>query len=78
MVVGKNGAESSVDNAFSMANNYWLSRQEAVDEAKSVAQVVDSWRIHFKSAELGANAIEALSTYIDRPALIEQRRALLR
>lgn len=78
MVVGNNGAESSVDNAFSMANNYWLSRQEAVDEAKSVAQVVDSWRIHFKSAELGANAIEALSTYIDRPALIEQRRALLR
>lgn len=78
MVVGMKGAESSVENALSMAQDYWLPPKLAVEEARKVARVVDAWRKHFAAAELGPTALEALSLHIDRPFLLEQRQALLR
>lgn len=78
MVVGVNGAESSIDNALSMARDYWLSRQAAVDEAREVARAVNAWREHFASEGLASAVLEDLSLHIDRPFLLEQRRALLR
>ncbi|MDA8327860.1 MAG: HipA domain-containing protein [Betaproteobacteria bacterium] len=77
MVVGKQGAESTIDNALSMATAYWLTPQAAVDEARKVARVVDSWQNHFAEKGLGAAVLDALSTHIDRPFLLKQRQALL-
>lgn len=78
MVVGVNGAESSIDNALSMAKDYWLSPQAAVNEARDVARVVGSWREHFASEGLSSSVLAELSSHIDRPFLLEQRQALLR
>ncbi len=78
MVVGRQGAESSIDNALSMAREYWLSPQAAVDEARKVARIADSWREHFAAEGLGPAVLEELSSHIDRPFLLEQRQALLR
>ena len=78
MVVGANGAESSIDNALSMAKDYWLSPQAAVNEARDVARVVDSWREHFAAEGLSSSVRAELSSHIDRPFLLEQRQELLR
>ncbi|MBI5938292.1 MAG: HipA domain-containing protein [Betaproteobacteria bacterium] len=77
MVVGADGAESSIDNALSAAKDYRLSAQAAVDEARKVARVVDSWRGHFTAVGLSSRVLEDLSSHIDRPFLLGQRRALL-
>lgn len=73
MIVGKEGAVSSIDNALSMASAYGLSRQQAVAEAKRVAGVVDDWLAHFRAAGVGPNTIDSLAAQIDRPHLLEQR-----
>lgn len=78
MVVGANGAESSIDNALSRATDYWLSPQAGVDEARAVAQVVSAWRKHFAAEGLSSAVLEELSSHLERPFLLEQRRALLR
>ncbi len=78
MVIGVKGAESSIDNALSRARDYWLSPQTAVDEARKVARVVDTWRGHFAAAGLVSASLEELSSHIDRRFLLEQRQALLR
>ena len=78
MVVGKQGAESTIDNALSMAGEYWLTPQAAVDEARKVARIVNSWREHFAVEGLGSAVLKDLSSHIDRPFLLEQRQALLR
>jgi len=77
MIVGKHGAESTLDNALSMAKEFWLSPQAAKDEARKVARVVDGWRAHFAATGLDAANLEELSFHIDRPFLLKQRQSLL-
>lgn len=76
MTVGTDGAVSSVDNALTMAQTYGLSRKDAVAEAKRVSEVVNGWRAHFTAAGVDRNAIDSLGFQIDRPWLLEQRKAL--
>jgi len=76
MVVGTQGAESSIENALSAAAQYWLTPHEALAEARRVARVVDGWRAHFSAQGLSEAVIEELARHIDRPFLLEQRRAL--
>lgn len=76
MIVGEDGALSSIDNALSMTPAYGLNRQQALAEAKRVAGVVDDWLAHFKAAGVGPNTIDSLAGQIDRPALRDQRRML--
>ena len=77
MIVGEQGAESTIDNALSMAKAFWLAPQAAVDEARKVARVVDAWQAHFAAVGLDAKSLEALSDHIDRPILLAQRQSLL-
>lgn len=77
LVVGARGAESSVDNALSVAALYGLTPHQALAEANRVARAVEGWRAHFAAEGLPADAIEVLATHIDRPFLFEQRRDLL-
>ncbi|MEW5892267.1 MAG: HipA domain-containing protein [Pseudomonadota bacterium] len=78
MVVGERGAESSVENALTAAAQYWLTPQEALIEARKVARVVDGWRAHFAGLGLANADLNELACHIDRPDLLEQRRALKR
>lgn len=76
MVIGTRGAESSIENALSAASQYWLTPQDALAEARSVARVVDGWRPHFSAQGLSDAVIDELARHIDRPFLMEQRRAV--
>lgn len=76
MVVGVQGAESSIKNALTAAAHYWLSPRDARTEARRVAEVVSGWRAHFADQGVPPTLIEELARHIDRPFLVEQRQAL--
>lgn len=76
MVVGTQGAESSIENALSAAAHYWLTPQGALAEARAVARVVDGWQAHFGAQGVSGAVIDELAPHIDRPFLLEQRRSV--
>lgn len=77
MRVGTQGAVSTANNALSMAASFRLSAAEARREARSVAQVCAGWRAHFAQVSVRAADLELLGRFIDRPALVGERAALL-
>ncbi len=76
MVVGQQGAESTIDNALSVADQYWLTSRDAIAEARHVAQAIMHWRQHFVAQGVPETTCEELAQHIDRPFLKDQRRAL--
>lgn len=76
MEVGEGGSESTIENALSAANQYWLTRQDALAEVRQVVQVVQVWRNHFAAQGVPEAGIEELARHIDRPFLRDQREAL--
>lgn len=74
MGVGARGAESSIDNALTQCQAYWLSPQEAAMEAGKVAVVVSGWQAHFGVAGVPRLLIDQAAEQIDRPYLLRQRR----
>jgi serine/threonine-protein kinase HipA len=76
MRVGRDGADSTIDNACSEAALFGVSAGEARAEAARVAGVCDQWKSHFARAGVGSADIEYLSQFIDRDFLLTQRRAL--
>ena len=74
MCVGQRGAESSLENALSAADQFWLSPKDAAAELRQVAQVVDVWRPHFLAQGLSPAVCDELAQAIDRPFLRDQRR----
>jgi serine/threonine-protein kinase HipA len=76
MRVGRDGADSTIENACSEAALFGLSAGEARAEAARVASVCDQWKSHFARAGVGSADIEYLSQFIDRDFLLTQRRAL--
>ncbi len=77
MTVGVRGAESTVDNALTAATQYWLTPQDALEEARRVARVVDGWQRHFAAQGVSGAVIEELARHIDRPFLREQRLGVM-
>jgi serine/threonine-protein kinase HipA len=77
MRVGTEGAVSTARNALSMAASFRLSAAEARREARSVAQVCAGWRAHCAQVGVRAADLELLGRFIDRPALVGERAALL-
>ncbi|MBP6900361.1 MAG: HipA domain-containing protein [Burkholderiaceae bacterium] len=77
MEVGDRGAESSVENALSQARMYWLSPDQALQQATLVARVVEGWREHFLACGVPDSLVQQLESAIDRSHLRQQRRELL-
>lgn len=73
MVVGVQGAESSIENALSVAGQYWLTPKDAQAEVRRVAEVVNGWRAHFQESDVPRSVVEDLAQHIDRPFLLSQR-----
>ncbi len=73
MRVGELEADSTLANAFSMAQLFGLSREEAVAEARRVARVVAEWREHFAGCGVRPRDVELLGEQIDRSFLKDQR-----
>lgn len=78
MLVGEHGSESTLENALSMASQFGLTARQARAHAAAVAAVVERWREHFAALGVEGQALDVLATHIDRPALLQQRRAALR
>ena len=77
MRVGTQGAVSTANNALSMAASFRLSAAEARREAREVARVCAEWRAHFAQVGVRAADLELLGRFIDRPALVAERAALV-
>jgi len=75
MRVGEAEADSTIENALSMARLFGLDANQAVKEVRSVARVVDTWPEHFKSIGVSRHDMELYAQQIDRPFLKDQRRA---
>lgn len=73
MRVGRDGAESTLDNALSECRAFALTPQRAREVCADVARAVSGWRSHFKTVGVGANDIAMLGEQIDRTFLREQR-----
>jgi serine/threonine-protein kinase HipA len=73
MRVGEQDADSTLDNALSMAPMFSLNRSEAVREVKAVVRVVDTWQAHFKACGVTRGDIDSHAEQLDRPFLLEQR-----
>jgi serine/threonine-protein kinase HipA len=76
MRVGRDGADSTLENAYSEAALFALSTDEAMAEATQVARVCEQWKAHFAQAGVGSADIEYLSQFIDRDFLLAQRNGL--
>jgi serine/threonine-protein kinase HipA len=74
MRIGTSEAESTLDNALSMASLFALRPDEASTEVRTVVAAVDSWQEHFAAAGVGARDIDSYAEQIDRPFLLDQRR----
>lgn len=77
MRVGEDEADSTLTNALSMARLFSLARDEAVEQIKRVARVVDRWRAHFESCGVTGGDIDLYAQQIDRAFLKDQRNAML-
>lgn len=77
MRVGEQESDSSLTNALSMPQMFGLDRDEAIEEARGVAQVVEGWKEHFREMGVSDRDIELYAEQIDRPFLREQREQAL-
>lgn len=77
MRVGEAEADSTIENALSMARLFALDANQAVKEVRTVARVVDQWKDHFKSQRVSRHDIDLYAQHIDRPFLEAQRQAYL-
>jgi serine/threonine-protein kinase HipA len=78
MRVGDDDADATIDNALSMATQFGLKRDAAVQQAREVARIVRRWTTHFANAGVSARDLEYHAAQIDRPFLREQRNELIK
>jgi serine/threonine-protein kinase HipA len=78
MIVGRDAADSTLENALSMCTQFGLQKNRAVQEAAEVARVVDTWQQHFAQCGVSESDIAAYAEQIDRPFLRAQRQAFAR
>lgn len=77
MIVGRDGTDATIDNALSECASFGLRTDEAVGEARKVAEAVDGWKTHFRDCGVTAADINRLATWVDGPHLGAQRAATL-
>lgn len=73
MRVGTDEADSTLENARSMAASFGLKGKDAGREIGRVVAAVEGWKKHFKAAGVRARDIDSLAEQIDRPFLRGQR-----
>jgi serine/threonine-protein kinase HipA len=78
MLVGRDGADSTLVNALSQCQQFGLKPADARAEVRTVAKVVSTWKKHFAAMGVLAGDIDLLAEQIDRPFLREQREEFAR
>ena len=77
MRVGRDEADSSIDNALSMCAMFALKKNEAAEQVRRVARVVDGWQAHYASCGVSERDVALYAEQIDRDFLRLQRQAYL-
>jgi serine/threonine-protein kinase HipA len=75
MRVGTQEADSTLENALSMSEQFGLARAKAIAEVRRVSKVVASWKAHFASSGVSDGDVALLAEQLDRPFLEDQRAA---
>jgi serine/threonine-protein kinase HipA len=75
MRVGRDGADSTLDNALSEHRSFSLTLDAARAVCSEIARAVDGWHAHFAAVGVTARDLEQLAQHIDRDALQAQRRS---
>jgi serine/threonine-protein kinase HipA len=78
MRVGEQEADSTLENALSMAQLFALDPAAARREVRAVVKVVDGWKEHFRQCGVIASDVKLLAEQIDRPFLLGQREVMRR
>ncbi len=76
MRVGLEQADSTLENALSMCEQFALRRDPAMREVRRVLAPIARWKDHFRACGVSRGDVAALAEQIDRPFLLEQRREL--
>ena len=74
MRVGKDGAESTLENALSEAPAFGLMGAKPREIVGEICREVDRWKERFMELGVRSGDIEALAQYIDGDFLLGQRR----
>ena len=77
MRVGRDEADSTIDNALSMCAMFALKKNEAAEQVRRVARVVDGWQAHYASCGVSERDVALYAEQIDRDFLRLQRQAYL-
>jgi serine/threonine-protein kinase HipA len=75
--VGKEEANSSIQNALSQVEAFGLKKDSAVEVIKRVAAGVDGWKDFFQRQGVSARDLDSMAQYIDGPDLRAQRSEFL-
>ncbi len=75
MRVGRQDADSTLENALSMAALFSLKSDEAAAEVRMIAAVTSGWKEHFRACGVTVADIDQYAEQIDRPFLRQQRDA---
>jgi serine/threonine-protein kinase HipA len=72
-ICGKQGRDSTLDNAMSECDAFGLTPSEAAAEVVRVVEVVNTWKLHFAQMGVSPRDIENLAQQIDGDYLLKQR-----
>ncbi len=72
-ICGKQGRDSTLDNAMSEYDAFGLTPAEAAAEVVRVVDVVNTWKLHFAQMGVSQRDIEDLAQQIDGDFLLQQR-----
>jgi len=65
LIVGRDGYDSTIDNAISGCNSFGLKYNDAVIIKDEILNIVSGWKEHFKQHGVLNSDIDYLSTFID-------------
>jgi serine/threonine-protein kinase HipA len=72
-ICGRQGRDSTLDNAMSEYDAFGLTPAEAAAEVMRVVVVVNNWKLHFAEMGVSQRDIENLAQQIDGDFLLQQR-----
>jgi serine/threonine-protein kinase HipA len=72
-ICGKQGRDSTLENAMSECDAFGLTPVEAAAEVVRVVDVVNTWKLHFAEMGVSPRDIESLAQQIDGEFLLRQR-----
>ncbi len=72
-ICGKQGRDSTLDNAMSECDAFGLTPAEAAAEVMRVVEVVNTWKLHFAQMGVSPRDIENLAQQIDGDYLLKKR-----